>query len=272
MIPVTDVAELRGVLKNNYGNIQNIDFLSGSSGSDVKKIINSHNGPIVIFEQCVFHKAFDFQCNVKSIFFIKCTFKQKFTFSSDCNNLNIKILFENCSFMDDVLMNERDDYFTFNNLYFHNCKFLNLSQPSARYCKYKFEGIRDFIQADIFFALEMEQVGKSLTGVKNIPDRFIYGINQGFSNFGQSWVRPMLWWLGVSFIFYIEIIMGQNISLPTLPDSLTFSQGFWYIANPLTAFHIPKENEFYAWFLFHKVFSVIMIYLMIVGIKRKTRR
>jgi hypothetical protein len=104
-------------------------------------------------------------------------------------------------------------------------------------------------------------------------DKFIFCLNQWFSNFGQSWVLPLIWMFLITLIFYrlanhdLLSVDGfrENHIRWMLNDILKFS-------NPFSKASTTNYGTMYwAWFV-HKLFMSALMYHFVVAVKRRTKR
>ena len=183
-----------------------------------------------------------------------------------------------------------------------------------RQLKHAYEEIKDYYHADQFFALEMKALEKYLQeNIRNKPkliaDLIVLKIHKWVSNFGQSWVRPLVWLLFlslvVSFLFqknlyedyYHKINEAFKISFVT---NLSYGDFWGNIKALIGCFILLLTYIFHTLFLtiktlaevtqtvrgefqtqdplmislyfLYTILSAYLIYQFIVAVKRKVRR
>lgn len=82
------------------------------------------------------------------------------------------------------------------------------NRETFRIIKHSFDRIGNHIEANRFFVLEMQKYQEELSGTIN-QERLIFIINKYTSNFGQSYLHPILWII-LSSLIYQAIVYGHN--------------------------------------------------------------
>ena len=136
----------------------------------------------------------------------------------------------------------------------------NTSMETYRIIKYNFEQISNHIEANKFYMLEMNKYQDSIY-CKNFWEEIVFAFNNTVSNFGQSWIRPLMIYLFIGFIFTLFM---HNSSITNSFFSLLTNA-----YNPLDKCIIEKYNIIG---LFYKVSSGLILYHLIISLKRQIKR
>lgn len=149
-------------------------------------------------------------------------------------------------------------------------KFKEGSRETNRFFKNYYDSISDYIQANEYYKQEMIEQYKV---TQDKGEQFILFWGKWISNFGQSWLRPLLWALLITILCY-RIANYELLSLSgfrenhiawMLNDILKF-------ANPLNSDSKANYGLFYWAWMFHKLIMSALLYHFVVAVKRKTRR
>ena len=137
------------------------------------------------------------------------------------------------------------------------------SCSAATYCMIKdsLDKSGNTIEANKYFALEMDKLYSELKWHKNFPEKLLLSINKCSSNFGQNWWLPIVWMIGFASLFYC-LREYDPFDYPCL--------------NGIASFIIPYqgiigESHQMSKLLTSLLFGVL-IYQTTVALKRKTRR
>ncbi|GAX87745.1 conserved hypothetical protein [Lebetimonas natsushimae] len=86
------------------------------------------------------------------------------------------------------------------------------ARETYRQLKYALDNQKDHINANEFFSLEMKAYGKSLKW-NNWQDKIIFTINKWTSDFGQNWIKPLIWiFISTLTITYLSLFKNwQNL-------------------------------------------------------------
>ena len=194
---------------------------------------------LTVFEKCEFlNKKAEFNyVNFKN----NTTFRDsKFPKGLDLRNINAKV--ENLNFLNINIKEEGTD------------------RESFRIIKSSFDKVGNHIEANKFFALEMKAYKKELRFMKN-PFKFImFCLNNGISNFGQNYIRPLVLIILTAIIYYF---ISKFIFLPK------FLNDFAKAILPIAKF-LPTDNEFIG-LIFYIIF-IVLIYHLVLSIRRFTKR
>jgi hypothetical protein len=162
------------------------------------------------------------------------------------------------------------------------------ARETYRQLKYALDNQKDHINANEFFSLEMKAYGKSLKW-NNWQDKIIFTINKWTSDFGQSWVKPLLWIFILTFIMSLYLHYKEiNLQLifngnGGLNWSIIGSSFIMMIENFFSTLNIFKifgnsNNNHSNIFCYHTITSIytillaFFIYQFIIAVKRKTKR
>jgi hypothetical protein len=134
-------------------------------------------------------------------------------------------------------------------------------KDTLRLIKHSFDSIGNTIEANKYFALEMNKLYSELAWKKNFSEKLLLSINKYTSNFGQNWWLPILWIFGFASLFY----------------SLRKYDPFDYpFLNGIASFIIPYQGIIGTSHQMSKLLTSILfgvlIYQTTVALKRKTRR
>lgn len=246
--------------------IKNVDFFEHSKVILQNLTINHfsllkilQDAKVVMLENTIVNK--NFKCN-------KMNFK-----NTNFNNFNVqnaRKLLKNVSFADSQI----------NILNWGNIQKIKAPRNIFRLIKHVYEKEANFIEANKFYVMEMKKYKvelkeKPLKG--NFQEKFIFWINEKTSNFGQSFVLPIVWLIIFATIYGV-IIYGneQNWLKNTSPDLSSSLDMIMYYANSLVKNIQPlskllKENYEFVSLIFYIAFSVL-IWQTIVAVKRHTKR
>ncbi|WP_277656232.1 hypothetical protein [Seleniivibrio woodruffii] len=147
----------------------------------------------------------------------------------------------------------------------------NCSAATYRIIKDSFDKAANTLEANTFFALEMDKLYRELTWAEQPKDKFLLFVNKVTSNYGQNWLLPVFWIFIFSSAFLYIKSAHSNGYLSGLDTNsfLTFLNALTGIITPLSSF-LKKGMEFIS--LVFGIIFTILIYQTIVALKRKTRR
>jgi hypothetical protein len=134
-------------------------------------------------------------------------------------------------------------------------------RETFRLIKHSFDSIGNTIEANKYYALEMDKLYSELTWKNNFSEKLLLSINKYTSNFGQNWWLPIVWMLGFSSLFY-ALRQYDPFDFPFL--------------NGIASFIIPYQGIIGTTHQMSKLLTSILfgvlIYQTTVALKRKTRR
>tara|TARA_R110001599_G_scaffold350254_2_gene580039 strand:+ start:22654 stop:24183 length:1530 start_codon:yes stop_codon:yes gene_type:complete len=158
-----------------------------------------------------------------------------------------------------------------------NINSTNTNRETFRIIKNSFDKIGNHIDANKFFVQEMRKYKNDLKKKKVTQEKIIYFINEKFSNFGQSYIRPILWLLLVSTI-YAGLIYGHQsgylyeVYPPANELIASISNSVNFVAKHALPFkNILREGMEFVSIIFY-IIMASLIWLTIVAIKRHTKR
>lgn len=149
-------------------------------------------------------------------------------------------------------------------------KFKEGSRETNRFFKNYYDSISDYIQANEYYKQEMIEQYKV---TQDKGERFILFWGRWISNFGQSWLRPLLWALLVTILCY-RIANYELLSLSGFRENhiAWMINDILKFANPLNSDSKANYGLFYWAWMFHKLIMSALLYHFVVAVKRKTRR
>ncbi|MEA2017756.1 MAG: hypothetical protein U9N59_04850 [Campylobacterota bacterium] len=259
--------------------MQGISEFDDNILNEVDFIGNKFNN-VTSFEETVFDK-FSFSKNSfdKLAIFKNANFKQKLnletnTFKDEVNFLKATIMVKN--------------------------------RETARIIKHSFEKINNIIEANRFYALEMEKQEEELKWNKNFAEKLVFTFHKLSSNHSQDWVLVLLWILNITILmshwkFFVIDEKSEYFIIPFILNIiLTVSIGFnsrkickimWsfmsyliyilitndyilcFFANTINPFSIMTGAESLTFtILIYKITIAYLIYQLIISIRQNTRR
>jgi uncharacterized protein YjbI with pentapeptide repeats len=161
------------------------------------------------------------------------------------------------------------------------------ARETYRQLKYSLDNQKDHINANEFFSLEMKAYGKSLKW-NNWQDKIVFTINKWTSDFGQSWIRPLIWIIILTslmslYLHYKEINLqlifnNDNLNWSMIINSLILMiENFFSTLNVFKIFgnlnnHYLNLPCFYTFSSIYTILLAFFIYQFIIAVKRKTKR
>jgi hypothetical protein len=263
---------------------------------------NSRNIETVMISNTVFENEFYFENNISENFKINnCEFKQiadfnktKFiSFIIEKTSFDDYVIFSNCEFGNKE--DNKKDYITkfkyttfngfinFNDTKFYNglvldgahmakdASFFNIyiayentTRETFRIIKHSFDKVGNIIEANKFFSFEMKKYKNELKGKSgHHQEKFVFFTNEFFSNFGQSYIKPFVLLLLITFIYSLQnynsicdILLNYDIN--TFPNSI------------LPYRKLSDNMDFMQ--LIVMIIQLILIWHIIVAFKRHTKR
>jgi len=277
---------------NNY----TIDaFICSDSEFSGKVEFKTNDVKSVLIINTNFHKLLDcFQSSFVEFSITKCIFDDFVGFencvfgnSKEPSNVKHLAVFKYATFMD--FINFRNSEFKSGlDLTHVNLKeppnFLNIDitsnitpRETYRIIKHSFDKIGNYIEGNKFHAFEMLKYMKESKNNKKRSTYYLLLIYDKISDYGQSFLRPFFLILGFSFIYWL-IGKGydQNILYKIWPPLNSIFDGMATIINDIARHIIPfskflREGMESLSLVFYIIFS-IMIWLVVLAIKRKTKR
>jgi uncharacterized protein YjbI with pentapeptide repeats len=280
-----------------------------------KFILNRCNIQSFFMEDTVFESKFEFKQNIVADFEIFNTnyFKVVDTFETKFGKFNIKksifddfVGFEKCSFGDSVDSENEDaakftyatflSFVNFRNTNFYtgldieninlkeapnflntNINEKNSNRETFRIVKSSFDKIHNYIEANKYFSYEMKKYKEELKGTDKTQEKVILFLNEKISNYGQSYIKPILYMIATSIIYYLLILGYENNILyemqPSINGVLELISSFVnnVSKNILPFSKILKAGMEFVSLLFYIIFASL-IWQTLVAVKRHTRR
>ena len=153
------------------------------------------------------------------------------------------------------------------------------NKETARIIKHSFDKVGNTIEANKFFAYEMDKERKAILIKEDFNKKIMLNLNYWISNFGQSWLRPLLI-IFVIAILHTLLIYGINSEVFQIinPSNqiYNFLKGIVDFSNDLAKNILPfkkflKEDMEFISLVFLIIYSTL-IYNFIVAVKRITKR
>lgn len=280
-----------------------------------KFILNRCNIKSFFMEDTVFESKFEFKQNIVSDFEIFNTnyFKVVDTFETKFGKFNIKksifddfVGFEKCSFGESgdseneyiakftyatflSFVNFRSTNF-YSGLDIENINlkeapnFLNANinekysnRETFRIVKSSFDKIHNYIEANKYFAYEMQKYKEELKGTNKTQEKLILFLNEKISNYGQSYIRPIFYMIATSIIYYLLILGYENNILYEIHPSINGAlEKISSVVNNVSKNILPfskilKTGMEFVSLVFYIIF-VSLIWQTLVAVKRHTRR
>ena len=184
------------------------------------------------------------------------------------------ISFQNTTIKNAVFDKLKFDEFKMNDAHVSSAKigyveFEKASRETNRFFKNYYDSISDFVTANKYYAREMLEQQKISKGF----DKFIFSLNKVFSDFGQSWMRPLIL-MTISTLFFYRIANFDLLSLNGFMENhITWMMNdILKFSNPFSKTSTSNYGNMYWAWLVHKLFMTVLIYHFVVAIKRRTKR
>jgi len=136
------------------------------------------------------------------------------------------------------------------------------SEETYRIIKYNLDKVSKKKEANKYFMMEMNKY-KDRIPSKNISEKMIFYFNDSISSFGQNWMKALIFYFLFAFVFSLLAYFCIPIKCISFIELLTAS------LNPLDKEIIQNYN---LWGLIYKVFSGLILYQLIIALKRQTIR
>lgn len=155
----------------------------------------------------------------------------------------------------------------------------NTNRETYRIIKHSFDKIGNHIEANRFYAKEMDKYQQSLKDKPISQEKIIFWLNKYSSNFGQSYLLPIFWIAVFTGIYYL-IIQGYesetlySFYLPWNEKINFFATKLNDVASNVIPFkNLMKESKGYEFItLIFYVILASLIWQTIVALKRYTQR
>ncbi|MGE4268335.1 MAG: hypothetical protein AB7F25_12945 [Deferribacterales bacterium] len=256
-----------------------------------------HDITSVYFTHCRFNHEVIFNCSIlKSLHLLECIFNGncklvelpslnslvielsqfKAFFSIISIDFNFRLTFTGSDFLglisfENVILRKGFDFNSCiikSNFYIANTRIpftkeshKDTPRETYRAIKFAFDNIGNTVEANKYFALEIDKLYSELSWRNNFSEKLLLSINKYTSNFGQNWWLPILWIFGFASLFY------------ALRQYDPFDSPF---LNGIASFIIPYQGIIGTTHQMSKLLTSILfgvlIYQTTVALKRKTRR
>lgn len=146
------------------------------------------------------------------------------------------------------------------------------NRETARIIKNSFEQQNNIIEANRFYALEMEKKSKELKISKNPLEWIVFKLHGISSNHSQNWLLPLFWIMIVSFL-YILFSTKFNLIDSFLYNLMIKKNLLNEVADLINPFSIMTcKDPITFGLLIFKIIIAYLIYQFIVSIRQNTRR
>jgi len=235
-----DIIEFKDIIKISFINcILNNTFIDKKS--NIKNIIfndceikgefsvqDNKNDMELSFISTTIENGAYFQRSKFDTVKLKTTTFKKFVSFDQCEFDNIildYVTFDGNVYFQNAIINGNLDlkYIIFTeNVNFLNLKFNELNRETARIIKHSFEKLDNIIEANKFYALEMEKREEELKDKDNqdynLIDWIVFKFHKLSSNHSQDWVLALLWIINIGFIasfmdFFSKTICNYYINI-----------------------------------------------------------
>lgn len=156
-----------------------------------------------------------------------------------------------------------------------NPKYTN--RETFRIIKNSFDKIGNHIEANKYYVCEMKKYKEKLLKTNNTQEKIIIYLNEKISDFGQSYIKPVIW-IVLSAIVYNLLVLGhENNTLyliypPANNIINTISSTLNSIAGSMLPFtKLLRSGMEFVSLLFYVIYASL-IWQTIVAVKRHTRR
>lgn len=280
-----------------------------------KYILNDCKIDEFFAEKCIFNSKFEFKSNYLQDFIINDSnfYKLVDTFETKYEKFSIRksifsdfVGFEKCQF---GLTQEESNpnistfayatflsFVNFRNTAFHSgldIKNINLKEPpnflnlklnskntnreTFRIIKNSFDKIGNNIEANKFFVLEMKKYKEELNNTNEYQEKLILFLSEKISDYGQSYLKPILW-IVISSIIYTLLVNGYDHNtlykiFPSINSVIALIANLLnsVASNILPFSKILKKNMEFISLVFYIIFTVL-IWQTVVALKRHTRK
>jgi len=156
-----------------------------------------------------------------------------------------------------------------------NNKVKKTNKETFRMIKHSFDKVGNTIEANKYFAYEMNEERKESRGFK----KFMLNLNYLISDFGQSWIMPLFWIVVVAGLHYYITDVNHEWLQSFAPTDIKLKTKLLDVINAFDSFAkniLPfkkflKEGMEFISLLFLIIYSTL-IYNLIIAVKRITKR
>lgn len=223
------------------------------------EVLRTNFDDITVFERCSFKKDI--------ADFTHVTFKNYTTFRDTCFleglDLSRANFISEANFLDIAIEKAKKSH-------------KNTKRETFRIIKHSFDRVGNYIEGNKYYAEEMIKMKKGCASKLPMRETIIFKVNDLVSNFGQSWIRPILL---IVFFLFIYYVITSNLVVNLIKSYSSVSSTISFIDSMInrTPFlsHIANVGGNHRYALVNLVFSIIFAILtwqLIVAVKRKVRR
>ncbi len=263
-------SEINDKLEFKYNKVSNFILIN----TNFKKIVDCFKTTFEIFEikKCIFNEFVGFE---------DCTFgnlgntsETKFIYATFLTFVNFRNATFNCG-LDLKHINLKEPPNFLNALVVQ----ANTNRETFRIIKHSFDRIGNIIEANRFYAYEMNKYKEELRDGKTIKDGIglqLLRLYKWFSDYGQSIWRPFIWIIIFALTNMLINYGYENNLLYKICPNLSFLDSLARFSNEFAKSIIPFKNvlkpnlEFIS-LIFYIIFASL-IWLIILAIKRRTKR
>ncbi len=153
----------------------------------------------------------------------------------------------------------------------------NTNRETFRIIKHSFDKIGNSIEANRFFVWEMKKYKEGLASSKMTQEKIIFILNECISDFGQSYLRPIIW-LTVVGVIYSLLVAGYkhdmlyHVYVPANNVISVVSNAVNdFAANILPFSKFLKSGMEFISLLFYTIFATL-IWQTVIAVKRHVKR
>lgn len=154
----------------------------------------------------------------------------------------------------------------------------NTTRETYRLIKHSFDNIGNHLEANKFFAKEMDKYRDEVSGNKSLPwwDRAVFHINKNVSDFGQNYLLSIGWLLLFMVGYFYTFVLHRHFGLIHNESSCDVFDNGYDKVNCLASGMIPFKgfltNGMELLSLFFYIIFAVLVWQTVVALKRHTRR
>lgn len=165
-----------------------------------------------------------------------------------------------------------------NSVYFYS----ETNRETYRIAKHSNDSNGNFLDANLYFSLEMKKYKEELYATKGSwSEKIVYGVHEHTSNFGQSYIRPIVLLGTITFLY--TLFFTDTVDTPctllisicsdfkgqiNIPEFPTLNA----IVDNIIPLGIVSKNDTSISRLLLYISQIILIWQIVVAIKRRTKR
>jgi hypothetical protein len=240
-----DIVNIEDISKLN---LDNVDFEENSKNRIENLIVNN----FILKKVSQDTKYIQFHHILVQNKFICKRIELKNTYFNDFDISRAYKKIEKTSFIDSHL----------NSIEWGNIDKIKTTQDIFRQLKFVNDKQGNHIEANNFYMMEMKKYKDTIIK-KNFQDKIIFYFNETISDFGQSWIKPFGFYLVFGLLF--SILMYNCFPI----DNIGFFEILVDSYNPISK-NIIDNYSFGG--LVYKIISGLIIYQLVMALKRQTKR